>query len=194
MSLSDEHTSWHYFFFFFCLMIFKFFVLILDSHRFQAFVPHQQAELHNSWYTSFATQLFSQILLFGVFWNIFSDLAPGSGSPSRQSQHLFIMNSRGLSTWWSLPKNCQICSPFSSNILVFQQFQAGQAALWKLLWDFMAVNNDDIDENSLCQPILDIIRHWLPVPKQPQNSCPATKSRTGSRFVLVKISSVLENY
>lgn len=119
MSPSDEHTSWHYFFF--CLMIVKIFVLTLDSHGFQALVPHQQAELYNFWYTSFAIKLLLQTTAFrGFFWSIFSDLAPESESPSKQSEHLFIMNSRGLSTWRSLSKNFQYLFTFFCSYFSFQ--------------------------------------------------------------------------
>lgn len=41
--------------------------------------------------------------------------------------------------------------------------------------------------------MLDAIRLWSPVPRQPQNSCPPTRARIGLGFVLAKIPFVLEN-
>lgn len=170
--------------FFPLLKIFSFFVPPLDSHSFQHSFKtwlYQLAELCNSWYTSCGIKLLLQTTAF---------LLPLIPTMAR----LLMMNSKGLSIIhdelrFKIPYMHSRFLPLSP---IHFQVQLPQCCFGPLeaAIGLHGCDSDDTDGNAeeaaLWQPLLDAIRLWSAVPRQPQNSCPA-RSGIDLGFVLAKM-------
>lgn len=194
---TDKPTSWNHFFPSVQRYLKIFFVLPLDNHSFHTLIKIvlMTYELHNSWYASFGIKLLLQTTAFLI------SFIPTLARLLRLGDLKAKTSSRWIpracpSSMMNSPQNPLHARPFSALI----SHPLPSAATPAFLWPFESCHRtvwlwQGWKHRWSCpfQPLLDAIRLWSAVPRQPQNSCPA-RSGIGLGIVLAKMPFVLENY